>query len=148
MIDYFTLFALPKSVDIDLLLLEQSYLRMQQVLHPDNFVGNIAEQQIASQKSAELNLAYKTLKDRFSRIDYLASQLNVDKQSQPQELLVEMMELREQLDDRKLTANDIQQSIDAEYKKIAKFYNDNTTINFASSYARIKFLRRLRDYFL
>lgn len=103
-IDHFALLAQPRSFDQDLSALEQAYLSRQQLVHPDRLVGRSArERAYAAAHSANLNDAWKTLRDPLNRALYLCQLLGIDLASSdgrfadaPQ-LLQENMELHEAL---------------------------------------------------
>jgi len=82
--DYFQLFGLPRQFEVDLNLLNQRYFELQKQYHPDIAKDN-------GVKSAEVNQAYNTLKNRMKRAEYMAGK---DLKACPA-LLLEIMELRE-----------------------------------------------------
>lgn len=115
MSDYFTLLNASVSFDIDLSALEKNYFKLQQQLHPDRFANKPeAERTKALQQSMTVNEAYNTLKDPFKRGEYLLSlQGIIVKEGQhnvkpSQEVLMAMMELREELEEAN-SADAIQQ---------------------------------------
>ena len=60
--NYFQLFGIEVSFDVDLNQLSQSYQTLQKAVHPDKFAhASSQEQLLAVQKSAEINDAYQTL---------------------------------------------------------------------------------------
>ncbi|MDY6992947.1 MAG: Fe-S protein assembly co-chaperone HscB, partial [Pseudomonadota bacterium] len=66
--NYFELFDLPVSFEIDRDDLGQKYRQLQQSNHPDNFAqATEAERRLAMQKSTHINEAFHTLKDPMSR---------------------------------------------------------------------------------
>lgn len=71
-LDYFSLFSLSPSVELDEQELEKIFKRMQRVLHPDKFAQRPEIEQIMALKASSfVNQAYQTLKDRYSRLHYL-----------------------------------------------------------------------------
>lgn len=103
MADYFQLLGLPRSFDVDMTLLNQNYFKLQQEFHPDKNKDGAA-------RSAELNQAYNTLKNRLLRAEYLAGG---NLEASPA-LLMEVMELRE--------SGDVQQArndVEELYKKFS-----------------------------
>ncbi len=97
-IDYFVFFGLPRKLKIDLADLEKRFYNLSRMLHPDNFYrSNEVERQLSLDKSAELNDAYRTLKDPVLRAEYL---LNLEghkagSRQAPPELLEEVFEMNE-----------------------------------------------------
>ena len=82
--DFFELLQIPRSFEVDLKLLNENYFKLQREYHPDKTHDNGA-------KSALLNDAYKTLKNRLKRAEYMVGK---DLKACPA-LLLEIMELRE-----------------------------------------------------
>jgi len=103
--DYFALFEMPRKLWIKRNALEQKFLQLSWKLHPDNFVNATeTERELSLKRSSELNDAYRTLRDRVARIEYLLGLENMrkegeHKQKAPPELLEEVFELNESLDE-------------------------------------------------
>jgi molecular chaperone HscB len=92
MSDHFSLFGLPRSFALDEKALQQKYLKLQREFHPDRAAP---EQKLAMlQKSADINEAYRILKNPIERAEYL---LGETKEKPSQTLLMEAMEQREEL---------------------------------------------------
>src|SRR6266852_4799566 len=104
-VDYFTIFGLPRKLWIEMSALEQKFLQLSWKLHPDNFVNaSEQERELSLKHSAELNDAYRTLRDPAGRVEYLlgiegARKEGEHKQQAPPELLEEVFELNESLDE-------------------------------------------------
>src|SRR5260370_1191414 len=104
-VDYFAIFGLPRKLWIEMSALEQKFLQMSWKLHPDNFVNASEEERdLSLKRSAELNDAYRTLRDPVGRVEYLlgiegARKEGEHKQQAPPELLEEVFELNESLDE-------------------------------------------------
>ncbi len=117
MADYFTVFSLPRHLQIDTKALESAFYAQSRKLHPDRFASKpVAEQEAALADSSRLNDAYRTLKDPILRTQYLLTLegLELEEQSKaateaartsgtekkqliPPELLEEVFELNMQL---------------------------------------------------
>lgn len=101
--NYFELFSLPVSYDVDRKLLESRYLKMQQQFHPDRFAGKgETEKRLAVQTTSLLNQAYDALKSPLKRAAYLLELrgVNADQESHvtgDMEFLMRQMQLREAL---------------------------------------------------
>jgi molecular chaperone HscB len=104
-IDYFELFEMPRKLWIEMGGLEQKFLQLSWKLHPDNFVNATPqEQELSLKRSSELNDAYRVLRDRVARVEYLLGLEGMrkegeHKQQAPPELLEEVFELNESLDE-------------------------------------------------
>jgi molecular chaperone HscB len=104
--EFFSLLSILPAYDLDPKALEAQYFSAQRRLHPDRFIGKPdAERLAALQQSATINQAYDTLKDPLKRAQYLLLLQGIfvgtekDTIKPSQELLVEMMELRESIDE-------------------------------------------------
>lgn len=96
----FTLLDLPEKFDIDLGQLEHNYLEAQKAYHPDKWVSAPSNaRRLAAAKAADMNAAYRQLKNPVSRARYFleeAGLLNKGEEtiSDP-ELLEEIFALQE-----------------------------------------------------
>ncbi|MDE1163639.1 MAG: Fe-S protein assembly co-chaperone HscB [Acidobacteriaceae bacterium] len=120
--DYFSLFSLPRHLNVDLAALEKTFYAQSRRLHPDRFAAKPAdEQEAALAASSRLNDAYRTLKEPVSRTEYLLSLEGVQmeeqsraatdaakaagtakKQVAPPDLLEEAFELNMQLEEMRM----------------------------------------------
>jgi molecular chaperone HscB len=100
--NYFELFELPSSFDIDQDCLIQRYRELQKVVHPDKYTqASDRERRLAIQNSTYINEAFQTLKDPLLRGQYLL-RLRYPTDEQPEaamtgEFLMAQMTLREEL---------------------------------------------------
>ena len=125
--EYFELFELNPSFNIDLNKLETNYRAIQSASHPDRFVTATNAEKLASMQTATLaNEAYLTLKNPANRAKYLLSLQGIDAVKEtnthmPAEFLMQQMEWREAIDDAK-TARDITalESLLSEMQQAAK----------------------------
>ncbi|HUU85133.1 MAG TPA: Fe-S protein assembly co-chaperone HscB [Phycisphaerae bacterium] len=102
-LDYFELFRLPHRYRIDLGDLEHRFLAITRNVHPDFFTGHSEDMcRLAVRLSAELNEAYRVLKDPVLRAGYLLEQSGgrsaSEDHSVPPSVLSEVMMLREELE--------------------------------------------------
>lgn len=101
--NYFTIFGLPISFEVDSATLTQRYRELQKVVHPDNFTGSVGQEKIISvQQAALINDAYNVLKNPMLRAKYLLSLngISVDddfNQVMDSAFLMQQMEFRELL---------------------------------------------------
>ncbi len=102
--NYFELFGLPQTYQIDTGALAERYREVQRVLHPDRFASaSDRERRLSLQGATRVNEAFDTLKDPVRRARYLLSLHGVDTDAQQQTtqdpgFLMEQMELREELE--------------------------------------------------
>jgi molecular chaperone HscB len=107
-VDPFDTFGLPARFDVDAKELETRYRDLLRALHPDKHVQAAATQRRESlSRSVDVNDAYRVLKDELKRAQALLVRHGRRGKSEPQdpELLMEIMELREALDDAKRSRN-------------------------------------------
>ncbi|KKO49717.1 cobalamin 5'-phosphate synthase [Arsukibacterium sp. MJ3] len=103
--NYFQLFDLPATFELDLTELGSRYLALQRQFHPDNFAAASNRDRLMSvQQTANINDAYHSLKQPLLRAEHLLA-LRGLKISHEQRsftdpvFLMQQMELREQLED-------------------------------------------------
>src|SRR5215471_5422981 len=102
--DYFEVFGLPRTLGIDLAALEKTFHDLSRKYHPDYFsTAAPAEKTQAVRMTALLNDAYRTLRHRVRRVEYLLSLygLKSDGSKVPQALLMEVFEINEQMEEVK-----------------------------------------------
>ncbi|HAT26298.1 MAG TPA: Fe-S protein assembly co-chaperone HscB [Gammaproteobacteria bacterium] len=103
--NYFQLFKLSESFELDVSTLAENYRQLQLAAHPDRFAAaSETEKMRAVQHSSYLNEAYDTLKSTLRRAAYLLSLHDVDVEQVKQsdlgmDLLLEQIQLREALDE-------------------------------------------------
>ncbi len=109
--NYFQLFDLPATFELDLTELGSRYLALQRQFHPDNFAAASNRDRLMSvQKTANINDAYHSLKQPLLRAEHLLA-LRGLKISHEQRsftdpvFLMAQMELREQLEDISTSAD-------------------------------------------
>lgn len=102
--NYFEIFNLPVSFDLDASQLSELYRELQKEVHPDKFV-NAGEQQsrLAMQVTSLVNQAFETLKSPVSRAHYLLKLAGLDidhdqDTTMDPMFLMEQMELREEIE--------------------------------------------------
>jgi molecular chaperone HscB len=86
--NFFEIFGLPVAYKIDEADLLRAYLREQSVVHPDIADGE-------SEKSVQLNIAYKVLRDPVERAGYLLEIQGRVSDALDAEFAVEMFNIRE-----------------------------------------------------
>lgn len=106
--DCFERLGLPRRFSVDPAVVEREYLTRSRDLHPDFHGRGTPEEQRASlDQTAALNEAYLTIKDWFRRAEYLLGLYGGPSAQQEknldQEFLMEMMELRERIEEARTT---------------------------------------------
>jgi molecular chaperone HscB len=103
-LSYFDLFGMAPTYDLDEQVLHRKYLALTRNVHPD-VAGQASQEnrQHALAISSEMNRAYDTLRDPVARAEYLLSlscgAAAPDSRSVPQQLLGEVMMLREEIEE-------------------------------------------------
>ena len=128
--DYFELFGLPHHFEVNIAALNTAYFKLQQEYHPDKNID-------FAEKSALINNAYKTLKNRLKRAEYMAG----NNLAACPALLLEIMELRENINIAEITRqieelykefsvanNTKKKEIFVRIKYLSKIIEDNATI--------------------
>ena len=125
MSQYFNLFQLEPSFNIDTEALEQTYRALAARFHPDKFASASAfEQKQAVMMSSTINDAYRTLKSPIDRAAYLLKSQNVDADAPEHtsflpEFLMQQMEWRETLMDAQMEQNhDAIRALDQEIQEV------------------------------
>ncbi|MCH1919790.1 co-chaperone HscB [Shewanella sp. A3A] len=103
--NYFELFDLPATFDVDVADLSTRYRELQKATHPDRF-ANASEQQkmLAVSRTAQINDGFQTLKEPIRRAEHLLELKGVDIKNETQTVkdtsfLMQQMEWREALED-------------------------------------------------
>ena len=132
MSQYFNLFQLEPSFNIDTEALEQTYRALAARFHPDKFASASAfEQKQAVMMSSTINDAYRTLKSPIDRATYLLKSQNIDADAPEHtsfspEFLIQQMEWRETLMDAQMEQNhDAIRALDQEIQEVqSNLYQD------------------------
>lgn len=114
--DHFALFSLPARFEMDVAELERRYLALSRQLHPDRHATASASERLTSvQKTTDLNEAYRVLRDDFRRAELLLRMRGIETSEDKAHdartkvdtrLLVEIMELRESLEEARGSRNE------------------------------------------
>ena len=161
--DYFQLFGLTPTFQLDTNQLTQTYQTLQKSVHPDRFAhASSQEQLVAVQKSSMINDAYQTLKLPLKRAEYLLSMRgtelpNEQASFQDTAFLMRQMELREMLGDIQSAANvddaifAASQELESEYQSLfvemQKQLEENTSEanqQASESVRKLKFYQKLQ----
>jgi molecular chaperone HscB len=110
MTDYFSVFDLPRKLQIDLAALQQRFYALSRQHHPDfHQAASEAAQAATLERSALVNRAYRALRDPVARLEYVialeegreAREADPAKPKPPTDLLAEMLEIQEALEEAK-----------------------------------------------
>ena len=151
-LNYFELFNLSISIDINLEDLDKKYLKLQSQFHPDKFVrATSIEKSMAARISTHLNDGYNTLKDLITRVDYILYLKNYKKDESTtfknKEFLLNQITLTEKIESAnknelekiKIDLKDKIREITSELKKNLSSNDFETT---SDNLAMIKFYRK------
>jgi molecular chaperone HscB len=157
--NYFELFGLASTFDIDLKALESNYRKIQSESHPDRFVTASSAEKLASMQTATLaNEAYLTLKSPSLRGAYLLGLAGIvaidEKNNQmPTDFLMQQIEWREAVEDAE-NAHDISalesllNDISAEAKNMQKTlsnqFKNNSLSEATDSTRKLIFMDKVR----
>ena len=105
--NFFELFGIPVSYDVDLNKIQQQYMTLQKQVHPDKFAsGSDLEKRISMQQTSWINEAQSALKDPVLRASYLLKLRGIDfslenETTMDAGFLMQQLELRESLENIK-----------------------------------------------
>ncbi|MCF1426888.1 MAG: co-chaperone HscB [Shewanella sp.] len=103
--NYFELFDLPQSFDIDTAELSSRYRELQRAVHPDRFAGGSEQEMLlAVQKTAQVNDGFQTLNDPLRRAEHMLALAGLDISHETATVrdtgfLMQQMEWREALEE-------------------------------------------------
>lgn len=136
--NFFELFELPVSYDVDLVKLQQRYMTLQKQVHPDKFAnGSDQEKRLSMQQTSWLNEAQATLKNPVSRATYLlklkGTDINLENETtMDAEFLMQQLEMRERLENIKNQSDPLAE-LD-EMSKSLKASNEGMMTKFSQFY--------------
>ena len=154
--NYFELFDIPVSLQVDKNILSKKYVALQKKFHPDFYTqATEYEQAEALEQSSQINRALKVLKNSNETIKYVLQLKELleeeEKYQLPPAFLMEMMELNEELSEhsqQQVTA--FEAAIYEPVKSIIENFNNETTITaellkVKEYYFKKKYLQRILD---
>ena len=101
--NFFSIFQLPVSYQVEPLVLDDRYRDLQRSVHPDKHVGaSDQDKRLAMQWATVINEAYTTLKSPLKRAIYILKLKSCEIEHNPTlpgEFLMAQIELREELED-------------------------------------------------
>lgn len=154
--NYFELFEMPVTLEIDPGKLAKKYFELQKKYHPDFYTqASEYEQEEALEISSQLNKALKVFKDRDETIKYVLELKGLleeeEKYQLPPDFLLEMMELNEELSDESAARiASIEKELYSEVGSIIENYNDERIREqelqkLKAYYYKKKYLKRILD---
>jgi len=154
--NYFELFDIPVSLQVDKNILAIKYIALQKKFHPDFFTRSTEyEQAEALEKSSQINKALKIFKNGDETIKYVLQLKNLleedEKYQLPPDFLMEVMELNEELsEDSHRLINMLEIEILSAVKSIIANFNDTATsteelLKVKEYYYKKKYLQRILD---
>jgi molecular chaperone HscB len=120
--DHFERLGLPRRFSVDANDLERAYLARSRVVHPDyHLAGSGADLGASLELSAGINEAYNTLRDPFTRAEYLlkleGGPSASEQKQMPPAFLAEMLEARERIEESRAGCPDDAAMLAAEFDK-------------------------------
>lgn len=141
--NFFELFELPVSYDVDLNQIQKTYMKLQKLVHPDKFAsGSDQEKRLSMQQTSWINEALATMKDPVLRANYLLQLKGTDSDQGSETtmdaaFLMQQLEMRERLENIKQEADPLSvlDEMDKKIKNTTKTIMDG----FAKSYEENQF---------
>jgi molecular chaperone HscB len=157
--NFFTLFDLPETLDVDKAKLSATYQVLQQLTHPDKFsTGSDQEKRIALQKNSQVNDGYSVLKAPLARAQHLLSLRGVDIKDEQHTMqdttfLMQQMEWREELEDAQNDEDalwqfhiDVTKTIQSEYSQLTDLFDAHADINIlANAVRKLTFMYKFQE---
>jgi molecular chaperone HscB len=159
-VNYFELFQIPVSLNVDTAQLAVRYRELQRQFHPDNVAAQSDAIKLeAMQQSVEINSAYHTLKQPLNRAEYLLTLQGVDVRHEQQTVkdtafLMEQLEWREELDGLQhqpdeAAITDFQVRVNRYYQRyfllLEQQIADAEHLDAADSLRKLKFVQKMKD---
>ena len=141
MSDFFSRLGLPRRFSLDAAELERHYLARSRAVHPDYHVGGATADLAASlELSAAVNEAYNTVRDPFTRADYLlgleGGPTAAEQKQMPSAFLAEMLEARERIEDARNANNACESRLAELHDEFASRY-DGLLADVAKDFAKL-----------
>lgn len=161
--NYFELFELPISLQVDAKELSNKYIEMQRRFHPDFFSKSDAdEQEEMLQKSSMVNTGHKVLSNGDATMKYVLELKRLvtdnEKYELPPDFLMEMMEINEtlaepkdsEIEEMETKISQMQKQLYQSIQNIVENYNDDITTDeqlllVKDYYYKKKYLNRILE---
>jgi molecular chaperone HscB len=110
--DYFMLFDIPVSFNVNSSLVKQKFYQLSRMYHPDFFTdASVIEQEAVLEKSSLINKAFLVLNNPDLLMEYILTEKKIittdEKFQLPNSFLMEVMEINEQLLEAKMENDSI-----------------------------------------
>ena len=156
--NFFELFSLPVSYDVDLNQIQKHYMELQKQVHPDKFAnGSDFEKRLSMQQTSLINEALATLKDGVLRASYLLKLKGLDinlenETTMDAAFLMQQLEMRERLENIKneaeplvvldSIAKELKNSTNSMMASFAKSYEDSQFDDAREWIRKLQFLQK------
>ena len=122
MTSFFERLGLPRRFSIDANELERAYLARSRAVHPDyHRTGSDADLTASLELAADINEAYNTLREPFTRAEYLlkleGGPSASEQKQMPPAFLAEMLEARERIEEARVGCPDDASTLAVEFDK-------------------------------
>ena len=156
--NYFELYEIPVSIDINQDVVKKKYYQLSKEFHPDFYITESDEKQAEILELATTNTnAFTTFKDEKLLLKYvleLFDAIDSENEKLPQAFLMEMMDLNEQLMELEFDMDDgivakVGKELDERQSELLKIITPFTDdLSNLDEEERAKELKKLKDYYL
>ena len=153
-LDPFDIFSIDKKFEIDLKVLEEKYLELQILLHPDKFINASQEEKnFSNLHTSYVNNAFKVLRDDVSRIkvllEYFGYQITENESFQDVSVLEEIMKLQnksmsvESESEKNKIKSQLMDKIEKEIKTVSQLFNEKKYKDVYKSSIKLSYLQKI-----
>ena len=155
-INPFDIFSVHKKFEIDKKYLEQKYLELQRLLHPDKFINASQEEKNFSNIHTSLvNNAFNVLGNDISRIkillEHFGYKISENESFQDVSILEEIMELQnmsmsvESESEKKKIKSQLNDKIEIELNKVSQYFNEKKYKDVHKSCIKLSYLQKINN---
>ncbi len=152
----FDTFSIDKKFEIDKKVLEEKYLKLQILLHPDKFINASQEEKnFSNVHTSFVNNAFKVLSDDISRIkvllEYFGYKISENESFQDVSILEEIMELQnksmsmESESEKKKIKSQLNDKIEKEINKVSQYFNEKKYKDVHKSCIKLSYLQKINS---
>lgn len=156
--NYFELYDIPVSININQDVVKKKYYKLSKEFHPDFYITESEEKQAEILELSTINTnAYNTFKSEGRLIKYILSifdSIEEGKDKLPQEFLMEMMDLNEQLMELEFDLDEdviakVKSELEVKQTELVKIITPfSDDLSLLGDDDRAKELNKLKDYYL
>lgn len=143
--NFFDLFQLPISFEVNLNSLNSKLLQLLSQLHPDKFItASMQEKEISMKNTSLINRAFRVLKDPILRAEHILKLNGCDTENQKindSGFLMEAMEWRE----NNVSTNEINQIWESTLNELKEKLHNNKFDEALQIFLKLKFIKRFID---